>query len=267
MLGMHLSLCNPLVDTAFNAGIKGLETYQIFIRNNRSSKQRLFPIDEIQRFNEYNENIGINDIVVHAAYTMNPCTDNEEKRSTYISRVLEDLSLCDSFTARTYYVIHPGSAVDLSNSRAMSNLISFMNEISCFTNKTIICPEYMSGAGSQMLCNVDECLYLMSATPANVKLCLDTCHMFTSYSDINYAFARLLDESAVMHLNNSAYAKFTHKDRHAPIYSGCINTDALVNLYNAVLCLQPRMPIILETPSATMYDDFKFLKQNEMDYC
>ena len=64
-----------------------------------------------------------------------------------------------------------------------------------------------------------------------------------------------------MHINNSATVKGSHVDRHAPINSGKIPSEELVDFTRKYTRMLPDVPFILETPADSLIDDYKHLKK------
>lgn len=255
MLGIHLPLENPIQLTAYNAKELGLNTFQMFIRNNRNMKRRNFSEGEFNQFNCY----GFKHIVVHAPYAMNPSADDIASRSRYLDVVNSDLLLCSKFNAKVSYVLHPGSCQS-DRTRAMTHLEDFVNSLEDVPNVTV-CLEYMAGAGSQMLSCYEECLAIAEKCKDKIRLCLDTCHMFASVSDWQVATAMLLPYTDVVHVNNSMYPKGSRKDRHTNLNNGCIPMDDLIKYVKGIHYLKPDMPFILETPHEGIMSDYNMLQK------
>lgn len=260
MLGIHLPLSNPLSGCVVNATELGCDTFQIFIRNNRNMNQRSFSKSEINVFNSYLMRSNVKSVVVHASYAMNPCTDDEEKRKRYLDIVKSDMNVMHQFYKDVRYVIHPGSSMMIPPDIAMCNLVNFMSEVVQMAGSVTVCAEYMAGAGTQMIDNVEDCKRLLQAV-SGLKLCFDTCHAFASRDSLFYPFSSLLADVGVLHLNNSFYGERTHKDRHAPIVGGHIPTQQLLNIAKLLHVRYPDVPTILETPGEFLEQDFRYVKE------
>ena len=102
MLGAHLS--NKILYTLpGTCEDYGLDTFQIFIRNNRNMSRRQYLDYEIEWFNERLLSKRIYKYVVHASYAMNPCKNLERYRNI----VRDDFQLMSRFAGEQYYVLHP----------------------------------------------------------------------------------------------------------------------------------------------------------------
>lgn len=262
MLGMHLPMLQPLSSTVAMAENYDSDCFQMFTRSTRGLGRRYISQNELDDFNRALILSKVKAVVVHASFCMNPATSDEGKRKSYLGVIEQDLQLCYQFAVnKVYYVIHPGSATDCSREGALYHFRNLIHYVAKKYEHVVICPEYMSGAGNQLLCTVDECKYILDDNISNLKLCLDTCHMFASPDDINYAFESLIDHAGVIHMNNSQHAKHSRKDRHASLQGGGVMDDNyLKTVYSRYSNAFKDLPIILETPTDTMVDDYFVLK-------
>lgn len=261
-LGIHQPLESPLGSVPLTTKDIGANTFQIFIRNNRNMSRRASIIPEIDLFNY---NLLMNDIstyVVHAAYAMNPCSDNTDMRERMYKTLAEDLKLMNRMAGVKYYVLHPGSSKDLDHYTALENLSKTMHDISYYIGDVHIALEFMAGAGTQELCTPEDIQYIMCKCydVPNICICFDTCHVFGAGYDILECFDSIKEYCGVLHLNNSKAAKGTHVDRHAPILSGLIAVEDLVSVAQRFTDTFPDKPVILETPGTTLLQDFLFVK-------
>lgn len=261
MLGIHQPLDTDLRMIPLYAKSIQADTFQIFLRNNRNMRRRTFYDADISMFNTSLLQQGIDTFVVHAPYAMNPCTEYSEQRERVINVLKEDLLLLQKFAGTAYYVLHPGSSKDLMPMEALQNVKTCLDAIIPFMGRTRIAIEFMAGAGTQMLCIPEQIEYLMVICSEVPNLCItfDTCHVFGAGYDLDKTFERLKQYIGVVHLNNSDCAFGTHKDRHASITAGKILTEDLLDIYAKTLVLDRNVPVILETPSATLLQDLHFI--------
>lgn len=82
---------------------------------------------------------------------------------------------------------------------------------------------------------------------SKVKVCLDTCHVFSAgYNPIEY-LTHLESEGigiGLIHFNDSKYPKGAKKDRHAPIFQGRIPPDELMAVYH--FAKSRKIPCVVE---------------------
>ena len=262
MLGIHQSLPKILASIPIEAKFLGTDTFQVFIRNNVNLKKRAISIDEINKFNVALLQCGISSFVVHASYAMNPCDPNQFNRC--FETMSADLNFLRYTAGQNYYVVHPGSSKDLHVLDAIDNLHKLLQKLVPYIGNTSIALEFMSGAGTQIFSNpmeVKAVIDTFSDIP-NLKICFDTCHVFSAGYDIVECYDYLKDYIGVVHLNNSYALQGTHVDRHANIESGYIPSDKLLEVCKLSLNCNPSSPIILETPNSNILSDLEFLTKN-----
>jgi deoxyribonuclease-4 len=240
----------------------GADTFQIFIRNNRNMKQRQITPYEISCFNHNLLKSDLTSFVVHAAYAMNPCTSDVYQRERLKKIISADLHLMNEMAGIKYYVLHPGSAKDLSTKEALDNLALVLHDIKQDIGSTHIALEFMSGAGTQMLSTPEQIIYIMSTCYdiPHLCICFDTCHVYAAGYNLWKTYDILKQYIGVVHLNNSYSTYGSRRDRHEALDKGKIPLDDLLELATDFNKSTYR-PIILETPGATIYSDFALCKE------
>lgn len=263
MFGIHQTLDNPLGMIPIRAKDLGATTFQIFLRNNRNMRRRFISNEEIDAFNAQLLGSGLSSYVIHAPYILNPCTGDSEKRKRYVATIASDLQLLQRMAGVKYYVLHPGSSIDLPTDIAIQNLHTVLVELSDVVGSTKIAVEWMSGAGTQVMRSYEQVTYLkyLCESLSYVTFCFDTCHVFASGNDIFSTFQLLKDCVSVVHLNDSVGMFDSKLDRHANLGSGVIGNDNLLLFAKQVHEHNADIPIVLETPANGMLEDFVKLKE------
>jgi len=206
-------------------------------------------------------NMDINNVVVHAPYIVNMASDNPfavEFLQQEVKRVKE-LNM-------TKLVLHPGSSVKLSEEEGLNNIINNLNKID--NMGVIICLETMAGKGTELGKNFEQIKKIIDGVNYEIGVCLDTCHVNDAGYDVSN-FDNVLDEFdriiglkylKCVHINDSKNEINAHKDRHENIGFGYIGFDNMINIiYNEKL---KDVPKILETPyvkaEKDSYPPYKF---------
>ena len=201
-------------------------------------------------------NISIDNVIVHAPYIVNLANNNDEDKYKFSYTFLrKEMDRCERIGIK-YMVLHPGSALDLDRKYAMDNIINGLNIILKEDDTTTILLETMAGKGSELGITTDELKYMIDNIKLNDKLgvCIDTCHLNDAGVDISKFDEYLddfdkkigLDKIRCVHINDSKNELGARKDRHENIGLGTISFDALINvIYNPRL---DNIPKILETP-------------------
>ena len=209
-------------------------------------------------------NIDINDIIVHAPYIINLANGDESKYKFSINFLKQECKRCESLGV-SKLVLHPGSHVGKGTDIGINNIINALNEILPTTSVTILL-ETMAGKGTEIGKTIEEIKRIIEGVSEKEKIgiCLDTCHLFDSGYDVS-SFDDILDEFdkvgllskiKCIHVNDSKNIKGSHKDRHENIGFGNIGFKSLINIiYNKRL---ESIPKILETPYIDGYPPYKY---------
>lgn len=198
-------------------------------------------------------NIDINNVIVHAPYIINPA--NEKNMDFSINFLKQEIKRVEQFGVKMM-VLHPGSHVGLGVEKGLDNIIEVLNYSIDSETKVDICLETMAGKGSELGTSFEQLKYIIDGVKYSdkVKVCLDTCHINDSgynlndFDNILEEFDKIigLDKLACIHINDSKNVLGTHKDRHENIGYGTIGFDNLLKvLYHEKL---NNIPKILETP-------------------
>ena len=197
-------------------------------------------------------NIDINNVVVHAPYIINLATNKKENYEFSIEFLQKEIDRCRSLGVK-FMVLHPGNAVGITREEGLDNLINAL-KILCNEDVMIII-ETMAGKGTEICRNLDELEYVFNRLDNyNLGVTLDTCHMHDSginiakFDDYLNEFDKKIgiDKIKCIHVNDSKNELGAGKDRHENFGYGKIGYDALISVcYNERL---KDVPKILETP-------------------
>ena len=207
-------------------------------------------------------NIDINNIIVHAPYIINLA--NDKNHDFNVNFLRQEINRVDKLGVK-YLVLHPGSHVGLGVEVGINNIIKALNE-SLDNSNVIVCLETMAGKGTELGRTFEEVKQIIDGVnnQDNIAVCLDTCHINDAGYDLNN-FDKVLDEFdkiigldklKVVHVNDSKNVINSHKDRHENIGYGTIGFDNLINIiYHDKL---KGIPKILETPYIEKKAPYKF---------
>ena len=200
-----------------------------------------------------NNNIDINNIIVHAPYIINLA--NNKNYDFNIKFLREEIKRVETLGV-TKLVLHPGSHVNLGIDVGINNIIDSLNAVLNNDTKLIICLETMAGKGTELGKTFEEIKMIIDGIKYKEKIgvCLDTCHINDAGYDLN-DFDKVLsefdsiiglDKLKVVHINDSKNIINSHKDRHENIGYGTIGFANLIKIiYHKKL---DGIPTILETP-------------------
>lgn len=206
-----------------------------------------------------NNNIDINNVIVHAPYIINPANSKNEEFN--IRFLKEEIERVEKLSV-TKLVLHPGSHVNLGKEVGIKNIIDCLNNVITENTKVTICIETMAGKGTELMYDFSDIKYLLDniKIKEKVKVCLDTCHINDAGYDIKNVINEFdkiigLENLKCIHINDSKNEISSHKDRHENFGFGTIGFENLINIiYDERL---KDIPMILETPYITKKDGDK----------
>lgn len=235
----------------------GANTFMIYTGAPQNSIRTPLSKLNIPQFHEYlkQQNINIDDIVVHAPYIVNIGTSDRRKHAISVQTLKTEVYRTNEIGCK-YLVLHPGNAIDISREEAIKNIANGVNEINKTNHNVVICLETMSGKGSEVGKIFEELASIIKLITNKkiIGVCLDTCHINDAgynVSDIDLVLKKFdeiigLEYLKVIHLNDSKNAKGANKDRHENIGYGTIGFETLLKyVYDKRL---DNIPKILETP-------------------
>lgn len=212
-------------------------------------------VEEAKALMEEN-NMNIDDIVVHAPYIINLAnTIKPETFDLAVSFLKQEIERCEAIGA-SRLVLHPGSHVKAGDEAGLEQIVKGLNMVLKPDQKVRIALETMAGKGSELGRTFDQIQYMIENVEYNELLgvCLDTCHLNDAGYDLSQ-FDELLEEFdekigldrlLVVHVNDSKNERGAHKDRHENIGYGHIGFEILNKVVH-----HPKLkdvPKILETP-------------------
>lgn len=256
-IGCHLSSAKGYLHMAKDAVSIDANTFQFFTRNPRGGRAKAIDPKDIAAFAAYAPEHGIERILAHAPYTLNPASDKQQTRDFALMVLAEDLGRMEE-TPHQLYNMHPGSAVSQPCEVAIAKIADALNQSLLPHQTTTLLLETMAGKGSEIGGTFEELAAIIAQVEleSHVGVCLDTCHVWDAGYDIVgdldgvlEEFDRVigLDRLHAIHLNDSMNARGSHKDRHARIGEGEIGFKALAAVTN-----HPKLrdlPFYLETPN------------------
>ena len=254
-IGCHLSSAKGYLHMAKDAVSIDANTFQFFTRNPRGGRAKAIDPKDIAAFAAYAPEHGIERILAHAPYTLNPASDKQQTRDFALMVLAEDLGRMEE-TPHQLYNMHPGSAVGQPCEVAIAKIADALNQSLLPHQTTTLLLETMAGKGSEIGGTFEELAAIIAQVEleSHVGVCLDTCHVWDAGYDIVgdldgvlEEFDRVigLDRLHAIHLNDSMNARGSHKDRHARIGEGEIGFKALAAVTN-----HPKLrdlPFYLET--------------------
>ena len=256
-IGCHLSSAKGYEAMAKEAEKIEANTFQFFTRNPRGGNAKEIKEEDVRAYGERARKQGITQILAHAPYTLNACSEKESVRDFAFRAMKEDMERME-YTPGNCYNFHPGSHVGQGVETGITLISELLNEILTPSQTTTVLLETMAGKGSEVGRNFEELREILDRVTLSEKMgvCLDTCHVYDGGYDIVgdldgvlTEFDRVigLDKLKAIHLNDSMYGFESHKDRHARIGEGKIGLEAITRIINHPALRH--LPFYLETPN------------------
>ena len=212
---------------------------QIFNQSPRAWKPTKYTEDDFTEFREALDESGVESVIIHAVYLINPATPDGELRKKSLESLSHALSIGDGIGA-TGVVLHPGSRKDADLIPAMVRSGEMIEEAIKQTDKCPVLIEQMAGHKGILGHTFEEIEAITEAAGGGPRIgaCLDSCHLFAAGYDIRTPealatvvddFERLIGEERLkaLHLNDSKDPFGSKKDRHQDIGEGEIGDEAM----------------------------------------
>ena len=255
-IGCHLSIAKGYRVIAEEAVSLGANTFQFFTRNPRGGKAKAIDPADVASFRAYAAEQGIERILAHAPYTLNPASATEKTRDFARMALAEDLARMES-TPGQLYNMHPGSHVGQGADIGIDLIAAALDEARRSEQTTTRLLETRAGKGSEIGGRFEELAAIIERVGLRDKVgvCLDTCHVWDAGYDIACDLDGVLrefdevvglDRLRAVHLNDSLNPRGARKDRHARIGEGFIGFEALSAVTRHPLLRD--LPFYLETP-------------------
>ena len=199
IIGSHVSLGGKemLVGSVKEAISYGANTFMFYTgapQNTVRKPINEFNLQEAKKLMLEN-NIDINNVIVHSPYIINLANVDNEKGQFAIDFLTNEVKRVEEIGCR-YLVLHPGSHVGAGVEVGLETIAKRLNAVlNSMNTNVVILLETMAGKGSELAINLNEIKYLIDSIDKkeNIGVCLDTCHLHDSGVDLN-KFDEYLDE-------------------------------------------------------------------------
>lgn len=256
-IGCHLSISDGFYNAAKIIKELGGNTFQYFSRNPRGGSSKAWDQKDFEEFKKFSLENNIGQLLTHAPYTLNPCSETISTREFALQCFTEDLEVLEKF-GNGLYNFHPGSHVGQGVEVGTKLIIDTLNKVLNKEQTSLVLLETMSGKGSEIGRFFEELKAIIDGVFLKDKIgvCLDTCHVYSAGYDIVNDLDNVLihfdnviglDKLKAIHLNDSMMEYNSNKDRHAKIGEGYLGLETIIKIIN-----HPKLkniPFFLETPN------------------
>jgi deoxyribonuclease IV len=260
--GSHISVAKGLLNEAKKVRKSKGNLLQIFLTAKKHRKVSKKAEPELIEFKKYLEKHKMK-VFVHSSYLVNLAKD-WDKHSWWLKNLELEIEYAGKINA-VGIVVHFGHKLQLSKTEAYNNMYSSILYILSKTkNSNVkILLETSAGQGTEMCYRLDDLAYFYNKIKIGkltdrVKLCIDTCHIFSAGYDIRTKekikmyleeFEELIGVRYItlIHLNDSKSEIGSRLDRHQNIGKGYIGLKGLKLIFKYFKSINKY--IILETPN------------------
>lgn len=270
LFGAHMSIAGGVCNALNAAMLLGMETVQLFTKNNNQWVGKAFTPNEPTEFRKLLRKSRLRFATAHTSYVINLASPDPVLWRKSVEAFVDEMNRAEVL-GLTYLVTHPGAHVGSGEEAGLANVVRALDEIHmrCPGFRVQVLLELTAGQGSCLGHRFEHHSAIIHAVREKKRLgvCFDTCHVFaagyalSTESDYQATFAELdrvigLRRLKLFHVNDSKKPFASRVDRHEHIGQGFLGIEAFRLLVN-----DPRFqktPMILETPK---HDE----AENEMD--
>lgn len=246
LLGAHMSIAGGYYKAVDAAAALGMDTVQIFTKNNNQWAGKPLVEEDIRLFRDALERTGIQRPCGHNSYLINIGSADETLWQRSVDALVDELERAEKFRLDGV-VMHPGAAVGSTPAEALARIATGLNEVHKRTPKfkTQLWLEATAGQGTCLGCEFEHLGWIIDHVdqPERLGVCIDTCHIFAAgypigtKKDFNATFQQLddivgLDKVRAFHVNDSKKPLGSRVDRHEHIGEGCLGIEPFRLLLN-----------------------------------
>jgi deoxyribonuclease IV len=258
LIGAHVSPAGGPAKALERGDERGCRSIQIFNQSPRQWKPHSYSDDQLAEYREAIEGSGVDAVLIHAVYLLNPASDDPDIREKSLASLTTSLRVGDALGAAGV-VLHPGSALKGEVDPAIERAGEVVKEALAESGSCELHLEDTAGAGGTLGRTFEELAKLLRACGRSKRLgvCLDSCHLLASGYDVrtiegvDEMLERFdaevgLEKLRSLHLNDSLQPLGSNRDRHAPVGKGEMGEDGCAAFLSAPAFED--LPCILETP-------------------
>lgn len=259
LFGSHLSIAGGYFKAVDAAAELGLQSVQLFTKNNNQWSGKPLTDDDIRRFREAILRTGIQKPCAHDSYLINLASPDDVLWEKSVNALVDELQRAESL-GLDGVVMHPGSFVSSSEELGQQRIVQGLDEAHHRTAgfRCQYWLETTAGQGSNLGYRFEQLSFVLDAVcePERLGVCVDSCHIFAAgyplQSKSDYAatmdeFDRTIgiDRIRAWHLNDSKKPLGSRVDRHEHIGEGYLGLEPFRHIVNDARFAS--IPMYLET--------------------
>jgi deoxyribonuclease IV len=258
LIGAHVSPAGGPAKAIERGVERACASIQIFNQSPRMWRPSSYSDAQLDAYREALEGSGVESVLIHAVYLLNPASDDPEIRAKTLASLTTSLRVGDALGAAGV-VLHPGSALKGEVGPAIVRAGEVIAEALAESDRCELHLEDTAGAGGTLGRTFGELAELLKASGGGRRLgiCLDSCHLLASGYDVRTiegvdAVVEEFDRQVglgllrSLHLNDSQQPLGSNRDRHAAVARGEMGEEGCAAFLSAPAF--DALPCILETP-------------------
>ena len=260
LLGAHMSIAGGYHNAAIEAHRCGCDVVQLFTKNNNQWRAKPISGEEAVQFGSSLAELKIQHPLSHASYLINLASPDVALRQKSVEGMVVELQRADQLGI-SFVVVHPGAHTTASEEDGIALVANSIDEVHRLAPaaKAKITLEATAGQGTCLGCKLEQLAAIINQVQRadDVRVCLDTCHVFAAGYDIRDRKAYLamwrqfddllgFERLVAIHLNDSKRELGSRVDRHEHIGRGHIGPEGFRHLLRDKRFR--RVPMYLETP-------------------
>jgi deoxyribonuclease IV len=258
LIGAHVSSAGGLDRAVERAEERGAEAIQIFNQSPRMWRPTKYTNADFTAFRERLARSPVESVYIHAVYLINVASDDREVCRKSLESLTHAMTVGDAIGAGGV-IVHPGSGRGQQPGPTYKQAGKAFKEALKRTERVRLLFENTAGAGFTIGRTFEELQRVIEVSGGGARLgvCLDSCHLLASGYEVRDAptfkvvidqFDQVvgLDRLKALHLNDSATAFGSNRDRHANLGQGELGKEGL-----GVFLAEKRfkgLPVLLEVP-------------------
>jgi deoxyribonuclease-4 len=256
LMGAH---CAGGVKRALDRGVEiDAEAVQLFTQSPRTWRAPAPDPEAYERFREQRNEAGIGSVLCHALYLCNLAAPDDTIYEKSVATLSSTVDVACAIEAEGV-VFHVGSHLGAGFDQGVDRVVNAMEAVLDRCNDTTwLLMENSAGAGGTIGRSIDELATLYDRLDGHPRLgiCLDSCHLYVSGSDVTDrgALDALLDELdsrigldrlRALHVNDAKTPLGSNSDRHDNLLDGVMGERLGVFVGHPSL---QGLPAVLEVP-------------------
>jgi deoxyribonuclease-4 len=257
LLGVHCSIKGGLHNAFHEAESLGIDTFQVFTKNQRQWKEKIIDTEEKSTFLNIYKTSHVKMIFSHASYLINLASNDDTLWECSVRALIGEVQRCHDLVLE-FTILHPGSAKELGEQKGIKKIIKALKTtLHATKDSTVkILLENTAGQGTSIGYRFEHLKQIIDGVNSSrIGICFDTCHAFAAGYDIRTkgGFEGTMEELDniiglknlhSIHMNDSKGELGSKLDRHEHIGNGKLGLEPFRQIMNRFT----HIPKVIETP-------------------